>query len=90
MIVQTDDLFWVVVFAQAPAVVLLWSASEHPQLHKVLPGVTKLSCPLVPGGSMSSQIIRDGVVVAECKPEGFRFHGEPQVFNYNAFVAISH
>ena len=90
MIVQTNDLFWVVIFAPAPAIVLLWSASEHPQSHKVLPGVTKLSCPLVPGGGMSSQIIRDGVVVAECKPEGFQFNGEPQVYNYNAFVAISH
>lgn len=45
--------------------------------------------PLVVGGGMAATIIRDGAIVAHCKPAEFEFVGEPATFNFNVFVASS-
>ncbi|KAI0067615.1 glycoside hydrolase family 71 protein [Artomyces pyxidatus] len=86
----TEDVFWVVVLATAPADVWLWSADgARRHRYDVRPGVTKLGCPLIPGGGMHVDMVREGVVVASCHPESFRFEETPKVYNFNAFVAES-
>jgi glucan endo-1,3-alpha-glucosidase len=52
--------------------------------------MTKLSHPLQLAGGMKVVMIRDEKVVAECAPVGYRFEARPGVYNFNAFVAMSH
>ncbi|KAL1662683.1 glycoside hydrolase family 71 protein [Schizophyllum commune] len=121
----TDDKFWVVVLATAPATVRLstsvdgedTSPTEEPKpsrsftsrlkvtfrgrghsnrgssregaVHHIQAGVTKLSHPLHPGHGMQAVMERDGDVVARCAPAEFRFEAEPEVYNFNAYVAQS-
>lgn len=91
---QTDDRFWVVVFATGPAEVHLSTGSDDAQARRawvVEKGVSKLSHPMMAGGSMKATMVRDGVVVAECAPErdGFRVEERPRTYNFNAYVAAS-
>ncbi|KAI0732491.1 glycoside hydrolase family 71 protein [Fomitopsis betulina] len=89
----TDDMIWVVVFAVAPAVVTISSSDDRrdAQVVNVPAGVTKLSHPVNPKGSMRARMERDGVVAAECIPEqdGFRFQERPKTYNFNAYCAMS-
>ncbi|KAI0352048.1 glycoside hydrolase family 71 protein [Trametes cingulata] len=88
----TDDTFWVVAFATAPAEVRIWAKDEHDaRTYKVGPGVHKLSHPMLAGGGMNAQIIRAGEVFAECTPgpEEFVVQEKPRTYNFNAFVAVS-
>lgn len=90
---QTDDKFWVVVFATGPAEVHLSTGMDDTgvRVWMVEGGVAKLSHPMVAGGSMKAKMVRDGVVVAECAPErdGFRVEECPKTYNFNAYVAAS-
>lgn len=52
-------------------------------------GVSKLSCPLRIGAGMKATIQRKGRIVAECNAKGFIFQGTPDVYNFNAFTAMS-
>ncbi|KAH9935091.1 glycoside hydrolase family 71 protein [Epithele typhae] len=92
----TDDKFWVVVLATAPAEVRLATSDLEGEAaaersYPVREGLTKLSHPLVARESMKATMIRDGRVVAECAPEraGFRVQARPRTYNFNAFVATS-
>jgi glucan endo-1,3-alpha-glucosidase len=38
---------------------------------------------------MHAELVRDGVVVAQCHPREFRFQAEPNVYNFNAYVVAS-
>lgn len=87
--VQTDDLFWVVVFARAPCTALLATGDEDPSQFSCSAGVSKLSYPLRVGYGMHAELIRDGVVVAQCNPGEFVFQAAPKVYNFNAYVAAS-
>ena len=51
--------------------------------------MTKLSCAQEVDGGMRGTIVRNGRVVAECHPVGFRFESRPGVHNFNAAVAMS-
>ena len=86
---QTDDKFWVVVFACAPCIALLAAGDERPSRFTCPAGVSKLSCSLRIGHGMHAMLVRDGVVVAQCHPQEFRFQAEPKVYNFNAYVAAS-
>jgi glucan endo-1,3-alpha-glucosidase len=86
---QTDDRFWVVVLARAPCTALLAAGDEPPHQFSCYAGVSKLSCPLRVGHGMRVELIRHGVVVARCHPHEYRFQAEPEVYNFNAYVAAS-
>jgi glucan endo-1,3-alpha-glucosidase len=86
---QMDDVFWVVVFAQSPAHVIISSAYERPQIHQVGAGISPLSHPLVPGGTMRISMFRDDQVVAHCSPSDFCVTDRPETYNFNVFVACS-
>ena len=89
MAMQTDDKFWVVVLARAPCTVLLAAGDEQPRHYRCPAGVSKLSCPLRTGHGMRAELVRDGAVVVQCHPQEFRFQAEPEVYNFNAYVAAS-
>ena len=86
---QTEDKFWVVVLARAPCTALLATGDEQPRHFRCFAGVSKLSCPLRTGHGMRAELVRDGVVVAQCHPQEFRFQAEPEVYNFNVYVAAS-
>ncbi|KAH9966281.1 glycoside hydrolase family 71 protein [Russula compacta] len=85
----TDDKFWVVVFACAPCVALLAAGDERPCRFTCPAGVSKLSCSLRIGHEMRGELVRDGTVVAKCHPREYRFQAEPEVYNFNVYVADS-
>ena len=94
--VQTDDKFWVVVFARAPADVTLSGTRGGHDVERrtffVAKGVTTLAHPMTARGGMKATMHRGGgVVVAECAPtsEEFRVHERPATYNFNVFVAAS-
>lgn len=86
---QTDDKFWVVVLARAPCTVLLAAGDEQPRHFRCPTGVSKLSCPMRTGYGMRAELVRDEAVVVKCYPQEFRFQAEPEVYNFNAYVAAS-
>jgi len=88
-LLQADDKFWVVVFAKAPCIALLAAGDERPSRFSCPAGVSKLSCSLRIGHGMRAELIRDGVVVAQCHPREYQFKAEPQVYNFNVYVAAS-
>jgi len=89
----TDDMIWVVVFAMAPAAITISSSDDGHDVRvvEVPAGVSKLSHPVDPKGSMRARMEREGVLVAECAPErhGFRFQERPEVYNFNVYCAMS-
>ena len=86
---QTEDKFWVVVFARAPCIALLASGDERPHHFTCSQGVSKLACPLRIGHGIHVTLVRDGVVVARCHPREYRFQAEPETYNFNVYVAAS-
>jgi glucan endo-1,3-alpha-glucosidase len=38
---------------------------------------------------MRAELVRDGVVVAQCHPQEYQFKAEPEVYNFNVYVAAS-
>ena len=77
----------------APAAVTISSSNdEHDATVTDVPaGVTKLSHPVDPRGSMRARMERNGVTVAECMPErdGFQFQEHPKTYNFNVYCAMS-
>lgn len=89
VIVKTDDVAWMVVFATTPATVEGYTTDDHKISFKVKAGMTKLSFPLEAGGGMKATMLRGGAIVAECNPISYRFEGRPGVYNFNVCVAMS-
>ena len=92
LLIKTDDMIWVVILATAPATAILSCSSESALVScDVKAGITKLKYDMVLGEAMKAQVIRDGNVVAECAPthEEFHFEEKPEVYNFNAYVAMS-
>lgn len=85
----TEDDFWVVIFAKAPTTVSLWSLDETPRTFDMNAGVSKLHCPLLDGGSMHVEMRRDSSLVACLHTPDFTFTSSPEVYNFNAYVAVS-
>lgn len=52
-------------------------------------GLTQLSLPLSAGDTMSATLSRNGQTIITLKPQNFTFNGQPQTYNYNAFVAMA-
>ena len=66
---------WAVVFATAPATVILRCGSSS-QSFSVTAGVNKLSIPLSPG-QMTVQMIRSGQTIINYTPSGYTFITNP-------------
>lgn len=83
---------WIIIFAKYPAAVRIYTSESEKDMKesKIKAGMTKLSSPLEVGGGIRVVMVRDGGVVAECTPVGYRFEARPGVYNFNAFVAMSH
>ncbi|KAH6910280.1 glycoside hydrolase [Coprinopsis sp. MPI-PUGE-AT-0042] len=86
----TDDKIWAVVFTTSAAKVELHTSENRKETFQVGAGMTKLSCNQEVDGGMRGTIVRNGQVVAECNPIGFRFDSRPGVHNFNAAVAMSY
>ncbi|KAI0061704.1 glycoside hydrolase [Artomyces pyxidatus] len=85
----TEDTLWAVAMTTAPATVTLSTGIGAPQTFSVPAGMTKLSVPLSPGGVMHGTIERNGQTIVDFQPAGFVFQDSPQVYNFNAFAAVS-
>lgn len=83
---------WIIVFSINPVTVKVYTSELDGVCTSidVDAGMTKLSHPLQPSGGMKVVMIRDEKIVAECTPIGYRFEARPGVYNFNAFVAMSH
>jgi len=88
---STEDKFFGTVFATAPAKITLSSAPDGSDAitSEIPAGVSKIAHPLVAGGNMRAVLTRDNEEVVNLAPEGFTFIANPEVFNYNSFVAAS-
>lgn len=88
---STEDKFFGTVFATAPGKITLSSAPNGSDAvtSDIPAGVSKIVHPLVVGGNMKAILTRDNKEVVNFTPEGFTFTANPQVFNYNSFVAAS-
>ena len=64
-------------------------SSTEEAVHHIQAGLTKLSHPLRPGHGVRAIMERDGEAVARCAPAEFCFEAEPEVYNFNAYVAQS-
>ncbi|KDR82870.1 hypothetical protein GALMADRAFT_58253 [Galerina marginata CBS 339.88] len=82
-----EDAVWAVVMATAPSTVILSVSPTSSMTFQVPAGVSKLAIPISPGGTMKGVIQRDGQTVVELNPTEFSFQGNPQNYNFNAFVA---
>lgn len=87
----TDDLMWIILFTIAPATIRIHTSDSKTDVRQVDvgKGMVKLSSPLKVGGGIKVIMLRNGVVVAECTPVGYRFEARPGVYNFNVFVAMS-
>lgn len=85
----TDDKIWAVVFTTGPAKVELYAANGNKVTFDVPAGMTKLSRDSMPDGGMRGTIVRNGAIVADCTPVGYRYETRPGVYNFNAAVAMS-
>ncbi|XP_006461401.1 hypothetical protein AGABI2DRAFT_185654 [Agaricus bisporus var. bisporus H97] len=88
----TDDLMWIIIFSIHPAIVKVYTSELDGDCTSIAvdAGMTKLSHPLKPAGGIKIVMIRDEKRVGECAPIGYRFEARPGVYNFNAFVAMSH
>jgi glucan endo-1,3-alpha-glucosidase len=79
------------VFASASATLELSSGSEDPGVFAIGPGVSRLSHAFADGGSMKASLFRHGRLAAQvdAAKAGFRIQSEPEVYNFNVFVAMS-
>ncbi|ETW78345.1 glycoside hydrolase family 71 protein [Heterobasidion irregulare TC 32-1] len=91
----TDDRFWVAILATAPSTVVLSTSAECSQQTRVQvsAGLSKLSHRLIVGEGVKVRVYRDSdrTIVADCSPslEEFCVQERPEVYNFNAFVAMS-
>jgi len=87
---QTDDKFWVVVLATTPSTIWL-SSGEYAKSWNIPAGLSKLSHPLEPGGTMRASLYRDENLVThvDAAELGFHFDPSPGVYNFNVLVATS-
>ncbi|KAF9452895.1 glycoside hydrolase family 71 protein [Macrolepiota fuliginosa MF-IS2] len=81
------DAVWAVVMTTAPSTVILSTFDNNAQQFQVPAGLSKLSVPITPGGTMKGTIQRDGKTVVELSPKEFTFQGTPTSYNFNVFVA---
>jgi glucan endo-1,3-alpha-glucosidase len=93
MAIQTDDTLWVIVFSTGGAVSVTLSCGSHSETSKISgSGYFKLKMSFneaADGGQVSAVMKRNGAEVLKTSPPGFVFDRNPQMYNFNAFVAAS-
>ncbi|KAH0586158.1 hypothetical protein H2248_007423 [Termitomyces sp. 'cryptogamus'] len=82
-----EDAVWAVVMTTAPSTVILSTSSRNSMTFHVPAGLTKLSIPISAGDEMQGIISRDGNAIVTLHPSNFTFRRNPEVYNFNAFVA---
>ncbi|KAG6890649.1 hypothetical protein C0995_006625 [Termitomyces sp. Mi166 len=82
-----EDVVWAVVMVTAPSTVVLSTSSQNSKIFHVPAGLTKLSIPISAGDGMKGIILRDGITTVALDPSNFTFEKNPEVYNFNAFVA---
>ncbi|PPQ91664.1 hypothetical protein CVT25_012877 [Psilocybe cyanescens] len=82
-----EDVVWAVVMTTDPSTVVLSTSSSNSMTFDVPAGVSKLAIPISPGGTMKGVVQRNGQTIVELNPTDFTFQGNPQTYNFNAFVA---
>jgi hypothetical protein len=97
-ILQVNDYWYAVVSAVQPTTVVLSSPQvssaqndtndQSAVVVDVQPGVTKLRCPLVVGGTMRVQFQRGDSTVMDYVADGFELNGSPPTYNFNAWVGM--
>ena len=72
-----------------PSTVVLSTSPTSSKSFDVPAGVSKLSIPITPGGTIRGVIQRGGKIVVDLNPgpEAFVFQGSPKSYNFNVFVA---
>jgi hypothetical protein len=96
LIPQVNDYWFAVIFAVQPTTVVLssprassaWDDIDYRSAMTVdvQPGVTKLRCPLVVGGTMRVRLERGQSTVMDYVADGFVFNESPPSYNFNAWV----
>ena len=71
----------------APSNVILTTSPTSSKTFQVPAGLSKLSLPIFPGGTIKGTIQRDGQTIVELNPTNFTFQANPPTYNFNAFVA---
>ncbi|KAF5382553.1 hypothetical protein D9615_002844 [Tricholomella constricta] len=82
-----EDAVWAVVMTTAPSTVVLSTSPTTSQTFEVPAGLSKLSIPITAGGKMQGTISRGGKAVVTLNAPQFTFQENPEVYNFNAFVA---
>ncbi|EJT96926.1 glycoside hydrolase [Dacryopinax primogenitus] len=94
---NTDDNFYVTVFATSPAQVVLSTPNRgskpnppasgpNAQTFNIRAGVSHLKLALQPGNCMRATLMRSNRVVVDVYPTGYFFNPNPPTFNFNVFV----
>ena len=71
----------------APSSVTLTTSPTTSKTFQVPAGLSKLSLPIFPGGTIKGTVERDGQTIVELSPTNFTFQANPTTYNFNAFVA---
>ncbi|KAF8645175.1 hypothetical protein AX16_008002 [Volvariella volvacea WC 439] len=82
-----EDAVWAIAMTTEPSIVVLSTSPSDFRTFTVPAGVSKLSIPISAGGIMRGVIERYGQSVVELNPQGFTFRDNPEIYNFNAFVA---
>ncbi|EJD03163.1 glycoside hydrolase family 71 protein [Fomitiporia mediterranea MF3/22] len=85
--IMEDALFAVVLAKEQSSVTL--STKSITKTVQVKAGLSELSLPLKPGDTMSASLSRNNQVVAQVKPSNFTFQDNANIYNFNAFTAMS-
>jgi glucan endo-1,3-alpha-glucosidase len=70
----------------APSNVTLTTSPTTSKTFQVPAGVTNLTLPIFPGGTLNGTIERDGQTIVQLTPTNFTFEANPPSYNFNAFV----
>lgn len=81
------DSFFALVLAKEPGTVTLSSGGSS-QTFPVDAGITQLSLPFSVGSGIKAVLNRNGQDVVTVAPEGFTITGNPEIYNFNALVAM--
>ncbi|EJT99505.1 glycoside hydrolase [Dacryopinax primogenitus] len=97
---NTDDAFYVVVFATSPGTLILGTpptpsstsptaSAANPSTAAVTSGVNKYKLALTPGNGMRATLMRGTNQVLDLWPQDYVFNPSPSVYNFNAYVNMA-
>ncbi|KAI0056333.1 glycoside hydrolase [Artomyces pyxidatus] len=85
----TEDYAWGLAFLANPAEVTL-ACGNTSETFALQAGVSKIKLTLLESCALTAQIAREGKMVSYFEPDGMAFNsGQPERYNFNAFVTVS-